>query len=286
MRGFLLVDKAQDITSRGVVDQVRRMLKVKKVGHAGTLDPMATGLLVVAVGPVTRLIRWVQDAEKEYEATVLLGVGTSTLDAEGDVTEEVDMSGATREDVEAQLPNFRGEIDQIPPMVSALKVGGKRLYKLAREGIEVERRARTVTISELELTGFDSGSLPLMHLRVVCSKGTYIRTLGDDIAIALGGRGHLTALRRTRIGDLRVAEAVVVEAATVDSLIDPARALGSLTAVVVDADVAKLVGYGRAIPNTTAHGEGTDVRLMNLEGAMLAVYQVEGDLLKPEVVLA
>ncbi len=286
MRGFLLVDKAAGITSHGVVDKVRKALGIKKVGHAGTLDPMATGLLVVAVGPVTRLIRWIQDAEKEYETTVLLGIGTSTLDAEGETTEQVDMSGVTRADVVAQLARFRGEIEQVPPMVSALKVGGRRLHELARKGIEVERKSRSVIISELTLTGFDPGERPLMHLRVVCSKGTYIRTLGDDIAIALGGRGHLTVLRRTRIGHLKVANAVFVGDVSPESLVDPGYALGSLPIVEVDSETSTLVGYGQAIPNTSSWAESTAVRIMNRQGIMLAVYRVEGDVLRPEVVLA
>jgi tRNA pseudouridine55 synthase len=285
MRGFLLVDKPQGITSHDVVAQIRRTLGIKKVGHAGTLDPMATGLLVVAVGPVTRLIRWVQDAEKEYLTTVALGTGTTTLDAEGETIERVDMSSTSRGDVEIVLEQFRGQITQIPPMVSALKVGGKRLHALAREGIEVERQPRTVTVSELELASFEAGSEAMLGLRVVCSKGTYIRTLGDDIGASLGGRGHLTSLRRTRIGALRVDDAVELDAVNASDLIDPAEALGSMTAWAADAETEQLVGYGRPLAKPDEHPVGTELRVMSQTGRMLAVYVVEEERMRPEVVL-
>jgi tRNA pseudouridine55 synthase len=285
MRGFLLVDKPQGITSHGVVAQIRRTLNIKKVGHAGTLDPMATGLLVVAVGPVTRLIRWVQDAEKEYSTTVSLGVGTTTLDAEGEIIERVDMSSISRLDVEAVLEQFRGQISQIPPMVSALKVDGKRLHALAREGIEVEREPRTVTIKELELTSFEAGPEAVVGLRVVCSKGTYIRTLGDDIGISVGGRGHLTSLRRTRIGALFVGEALDLDSVRADRLIDPAEALASMTAWEADAEMEQLVGYGRPLERPAGCPVGTELRVMSQTGRMLAVYVVEEERMRPEVVL-
>ena len=285
MRGFLLVDKPEGITSHDVVARIRRTLNIKKVGHAGTLDPMATGLLVIAVGPATRLIRWVQDDEKEYETTVALGVGTTTLDSEGAITERVDMSSTTRGDVAAVLERFKGQISQIPPMVSALKVEGKRLYALAREGIEVEREPRAVTIKELEITSFEAGLEPVVGLRIVCSKGTYIRTLGDDIGISLGGRGHLTSLRRTRIGALALDNAVELDSVSDERLIDPADALSSMTAWAVDAETEQLIGYGRPLARPVGYPLGTELRVMSQTGRMLAVYIVEEKRMRPQVVL-
>ena len=200
MIGFLLVDKP---TSHDVVAKLRGMARMKKVGHAGTLDPMATGLLVVGLGHATRLLRFVQGFAKEYLATAVFGVATDTLDADGAVLAREPMP-VSQAEVEAILDRFRGRIMQTPPMVSARKVEGRRLYELARDGQTVEREARPVTIHELEITEFAPSEYPEVSFRVVCSTGTYVRTLADDIAQALGGRAHLSALRRIRNGSLRV----------------------------------------------------------------------------------
>ncbi|MGI9610433.1 MAG: tRNA pseudouridine(55) synthase TruB, partial [Acidimicrobiia bacterium] len=221
MNGFLLVDKPSAWTSHDVVAKVRGLARLKKVGHAGTLDPMATGLLVLGLGNATRLLRFVQSLPKEYHATALMGVATDSLDADGAVLEREPMP-VSAADVTAVLDRFRGAIMQTPPMVSARKVGGKRLYDLARQGETVEREARPVTIHELELTDFAPSDYPEVSLRVVCSTGTYIRTLADDIAAALGGRAHLVALRRVRNGSLAVSAASTIEeleeAAATDAL--------------------------------------------------------------------
>lgn len=286
MRGFLAVDKPGGITSHDVVARVRRLARIKKVGHAGTLDPMATGLLVVAVGPVTRLIRFVQEAEKEYVADVRFGIATDSLDADGEVLETSPMP-VSAEEVEAALVGFVGEIQQVPPMVSALKKDGVRLHELARQGIEVEREARTVTIGHLALEGFEPGEHPTATIRVGCSTGTYIRSLGDDIARSLGGRAHLTALRRTRIGSTSVEDAVALDDLTpenvVHHLVGAAEALGDLPAVTVDGAGAKDVGHGRslAIPSPG----GAFVRVLDGEGDLLAVYRPDGQMLRPEIVL-
>jgi tRNA pseudouridine55 synthase len=202
--GVLLVDKPAGPTSFYMVRQVRRILGVKKVGHAGTLDPFASGLLVVCVGrPATRLISFLMEGEKEYLVTLRLGVETATQDPEGVVTARVSVGRLDPERVEACLRRFRGEMEQTPPMYSALKYQGKPLYYYARKGIEVEKEARRVFIRTLVRTdggGDLEGDEAELSLRVVCSKGTYIRTLGADIGRALGCGAYLTSLRRTKSG--------------------------------------------------------------------------------------
>ncbi len=280
--GFLVVDKPSGITSHDVVDHVRRATGIKKAGHAGTLDPMATGVVIVAVGRVTRLIRFLQDLEKEYLATAMFGVGTDTLDADGQVVAEQDMS-VTMDDLVALRSQFLGEVTQVPPMVSALKRDGKRLYELAREGVEVERESRTVTISELEFLSVTDAAHPLVSFRVVCSKGTYVRSLADDIAAAMGGFAHLTELRRSRTGPLTEALATSVDALTdwEQHLISPAHALEFMPSVGVGSDDERVVSSGRRI--------GSDIvgllRVLDSHGTLLAVYRGDGTTARPEVVL-
>ena len=204
--GILPVDKAPDWTSHDVVAKTRGLLGQRRVGHAGTLDPMATGLLVVLAGKATRLMELLL-GEKTYQARLRLGFTSDTLDAQGDVRP----TGAALpppEEVYAVLPRFLGGIEQIPPMVSAVKVGGQRLYKLARQGVEIERKPRPVTVRALELSEADGGDLALT---VTCSSGTYIRTLIADIGNALGCGAVMTALRRVRSGALDIGQAVTLE---------------------------------------------------------------------------
>ncbi len=207
--GFLLVDKPGSWTSHDVVASVRATIARRKVGHAGTLDPMATGLLVLGVGRATRLLRFIQDAPKTYVATVRFGVATDSLDADGAVLTREPMP-IDPPDLEGVLERFVGDIVQVPPMLSARKVEGRRLYVLAREGKTVEREARSVSIHELRLLDLAPSDYPEATLLVRCSKGTYVRTLADDFARALGGRAHLSGLRRTEIGSLRVEVALPV----------------------------------------------------------------------------
>ncbi len=285
--GFLLVDKPAGRTSHDVVAAVRRIAGLKKVGHAGTLDPMATGLVIVALGRCTRLLRFAQDQPKVYEAVARFGVATDTLDAEGTVIEKSPLPVSV-EDVESVLPHFRGEIAQVPPMVSALKHQGRRLYELAREGKVVERAPRQVTIYELDLTGFEPGDYPEVAFRVRCSSGTYIRSLADDIARALEGRAHLTALRRTESGGHRVVQAWTLEQLESDfnrALLAPVDALPELAAVVIDRDTATAVSHGRKL-DATELGIDHDapVRIV-FEDRLVAVYRREGTIARPEVVL-
>ena len=296
MNGFVLVDKPPGWTSHDVVAKMRGLTKTKKVGHAGTLDPMATGLLVIGLGNTTRLLRFVQGLPKEYLATAIFGVTTDTLDADGAVLSREPMP-VTESDVAGVLERFRGPIMQTPPMVSARKVGGTRLYELARKGETVEREARPVTIHELELTDFAPSDYPEVSFRVVCSTGTYVRTLADDIAAALGGGAHLGALRRVRNGSLNVNNAVTIDelAATVASkgtlegrVISAAAALQDLAAVSVGAELVNAIGSGQRLDQQLldiAPGHEGLVRVLDPEGNLLAVSKVVEDRVVPEVVL-
>lgn len=185
---------------------------MRKVGHAGTLDPMATGVVLVALGRCTRLIRFIQDQPKEYLATARFGIATDSLDADGVETDRTQMRVDPVHLREIAAERFTGEIMQVPPMVSALKKDGKRLYELAREGVEVEREARPVTVYELEILEVGEGVNPEVSFRVVCGKGTYVRSLADDLARALGGFAHLSELRRTSIGGAMVEDAIGIDA--------------------------------------------------------------------------
>ncbi len=208
--GVLLVDKPAGVTSSDVVVAVRRMFKLKKVGHGGTLDPQATGLLAILVGKATRASQAVMGGDKVYEGVLRLGASTSTQDAEGERTGGSDPSGVTREALESVIrSDFTGDLFQIPPMVSAIKVGGVPLYKMARKGEEVVRDPRLVHVYSLRIDEF---GIPDSRFTVSCTKGTYVRTLCNDIGEALGCGGHLAALRRIRSGKFNVGDAVSLEA--------------------------------------------------------------------------
>ena len=294
--GFLLVDKPSGWTSHDVVAKVRNLLRIKKVGHAGTLDPMATGLVVVGLGRATRLLRFVQGAPKEYVARAVFGVATDSLDADGAILERAEME-VSEVEVAAAMERFVGIIAQVPPMVSARKVGGRKLYELAREGVEIEREAREVEIYSLDLIDFAPSPYPEVTFRAECSTGTYVRTLGDDIARSLGGRAHLSALRRVRNGSLHVRDALGIdeieaaarEGSATDLVLSPRDGLPDLPEVVVDTDLAAGVGSGLSFPTTAVR---TDipamghVRIVDGSGRMLAVYRIEESKAFPEVVIA
>ena len=288
-KGFLVVDKPGGITSNAVVARVRKETGIKKVGHAGTLDPMATGTMVIAIGPVTRLIRFIQEQPKEYLATAQFGVATDTLDADGAVLEREPMDFTERE-LEEAAERFVGSILQIPPMVSALKHQGRRLYELARRGEVVEREARPVEVYELEILSVGPGPYPDVEFRVVCGKGTYVRSLAADMASVLGGSAHLTALRRTRIGSLEV-DVVGVGldelAGWEQSLLTPSQALSDLPAVTVGDDTAEGVSNGvRFLGGELVDAPDGAVRVLDSEGELLAIYRSSGAQAFPEVVLA
>lgn len=281
--GIIIIDKPDGWTSMDVCAKLRGMFREKRVGHAGTLDPMATGVLPVFIGRATRAVEFAADGEKEYVAGLKLGIVTNTQDTTGEVVEQRTVN-VTRADVEGVLPQFMGEIEQIPPMYSAIKIDGKKLYELARKGKEVERKPRQVTISRLELLdeppfGWEAEENTLW-LRVGCSKGTYIRTLCHDIGQKLGCGGAMSALRRTMACGFAAEEAVSLE--TVQQLANEERAekllrpvdslfihLPSLT--VTGKNEGK-VRNGQAFPlPTTAEG---DYRVYGGDGAFLMVGRV------------
>ena len=274
--GLVVVDKDAGWTSHDVVAKCRGRFRQKRIGHSGTLDPDATGVLLVGLGRVTRLLKYLTDLPKTYTGEVVLGRATSTLDASGEVTGEWDMSGVSLEQARAAAVPLTGPILQVPPMVSALKVGGKRLHDLARAGIEVEREPRPVTVHRFEVEATDD---PLvLAVEVECSSGTYIRTLAADLGTALGGGAHLRNLRRTAIGSFTLAEAHPLEALTDEHVIAPADALRDYPSVRIDADQLVSVGFGRPITDLPP---GT-VGLLDGDGRLVAVYE-DG---KPAVVLA
>lgn len=207
MNGIILVDKPKEWTSHDVVAKLRGILHERRIGHSGTLDPMATGLLVVFVGRATRAVQFAESDEKEYYAKMRCGIVTNTQDITGEAIEESGKT-ATSEQLLSVIPKFLGEIEQIPPMYSAVKVGGKKLYELARQGVEIERKSRKITIHEIEYLGMDGEDF---CLRILCSKGTYIRTLVNDIGQELGTGATLTDLRRTKAGVFTVNNAKSIE---------------------------------------------------------------------------
>ena len=289
-RGFLVVDKPKGISSNAVVGRVKTATGIKKVGHAGTLDPLATGAMVVAVGQVTRLIRFIQDQPKEYLATAEFGVATDTLDADGAVLSREPMD-FSKETLTAVAERFIGNIYQVPPMVSALKHEGRRLYELAREGTVIEREARPVVIHELEIESVGASPYPEVEFRVVCGKGTYVRSLADDMAAVLGGAAHLTALRRTRIGSLSLDRYGITTddlSTWEERLLTPSQALEDLPVIVVNEEISSGVANGIRFlggPLLSAP-EQMPFRVTNESGSLLAVYRRVGDQARPEVVLA
>lgn len=206
--GILLVDKPKGITSHDVVDRVRRIFHMKKVGHAGTLDPMATGLMIILVGKATKVSQYLMSMDKEYTGTMRLGQSTDSQDAEGALVEERPVPELTEAEVLAQIKTFVGDQYQTPPMFSAKKVGGQPLYKLARKGKTVEREPRVIHISRFEMTDFAS---PEISFLVACSKGTYVRTIAHDLGEKIGCGAHLNVLRRTGIGDFRIEDGSTLE---------------------------------------------------------------------------
>ena len=210
MDGFLIIDKPGGMTSHDVVSIIRRKFDMRRVGHAGTLDPMATGVLVVLLGKATQLFEKFSAFDKAYEATLTLGLKTDTADTQGKVLNQAPYDTITQEQVEKTFLKFTGETEQTPPMVSAIKVNGKRLYRLARQGIEVKREPRKITINSLKLIHF---SLPEVKFHLECSKGTYVRKLAEDVGEILGCGGCISQIRRTRVGSFIINEAVKLEEA-------------------------------------------------------------------------
>ncbi len=276
--GIAVVDKPAGVTSHDVVGMLRRRFGERQVGHAGTLDPDATGVLVVAVGKATRLLRFVEKTRKGYTGEVVLGSATSTLDSAGDVIATFEMSAVTIDDARRAVgEHLVGEIEQIPPMVSAIRIDGKRLHELAREGIEVERPPRPVTIHRFDVVDWVEPGV--LAVDVECSAGTYIRTLADDLGRLLGGGAHLRNLRRTNVGEFTLGEAAPPDMC---ELLPVASAVRSLAAVTIGDDVAELVGNGRVLDAWDGDGPWA---VFGTTGELLAVYEAFRGQAKPAVVL-
>jgi len=281
--GLAVIDKEAGWTSHDVVAKARGILGTRKVGHSGTLDPDATGVLLLGVGRATRLLRFLTPLPKQYVGELVLGAETTTLDASGEVTALHDMAEVTPKQVAEAASRFVGDIMQVPPMVSAIKVGGRRLHELAREGIEVEREARPVTVHELAVAPLDAPA-GVYRMEVSCSSGTYVRSLAADIASALGGGGHLRALRRVAVGSFAVDEAQPVGAPELLSMVE---ALRDYPLVTVDVNLGRRVAHGQVLRSEeiAAEGDGPWV-VLGAQGQLLAVYEAHSPgMVKPAVVI-
>ncbi|WP_241961173.1 tRNA pseudouridine(55) synthase TruB [Salinibacterium hongtaonis] len=285
--GIVLIDKPQGITSHDVVSRTRRMAQTRKVGHAGTLDPMATGLLVLGVNSSTRLLTYLVGLDKVYLATIRLGAASSTDDAEGQLGERSDTSSVTPARIAEGIALLTGEIEQVPSTVSAIKVGGKRAYALARAGEEVELASRRVTISEFTVVseprtvdGFVD-----VDVRVACSSGTYIRALARDLGVFLGVGGHLTALRRTSVGPFDIADALVLTGdreadVAIDfgsHLLHPAAVAGQLFATVrVDSDRVRDLENGKRVPLDGVEASDDPIAVVAPDGRLVGLVRYNG----------
>jgi tRNA pseudouridine55 synthase len=292
VHGVLLVDKPAGPTSHDVVHRVRRALGTRDAGHTGTLDPAATGLLAICLGDALKLQRWLAEGDKTYLATVAFGASTTTEDAEGTVLQRGDPSGLTEAALRAALPALTGEIDQVPPMYSAVRVDGRRLHQAARAGEIVERAPRRVTVHALELTGLEplgAEGLRLARLVVRCGKGTFVRTLAADLGRSLGVPAHLAALRRTATGPFRLEDALPLEAleqlaagdraALLARIVRPAEAVAFFPLAAVDANGAIALSRGRQLARPGV-ADGF-CRVVGPDGALVAVGEVKDGRLRP-----
>ncbi|MEE6261071.1 tRNA pseudouridine(55) synthase TruB [Plantactinospora sonchi] len=291
--GLIVVDKPGGMTSHDVVARIRRLARTRRVGHGGTLDPMATGVLIIGVGRATRLLTYVIGAGKSYAATIRLGQSTVTDDAEGDVTATADAAGVTEEAVRSAVVPLTGEIDQVPSAVSAIKVDGQRAYKRVRDGEAVELAARRVTVSRFDVLDIrretvDGAAVLDVDVAVDCSSGTYIRALARDLGAALGVGGHLTALRRTAVGEFTLAEAL-----TLSTLEEVAPEVVNLPLDVAarrffpqrqaSADEAKVLSHGGPLDPAGIVGP---YAVFGPEGGLIAVVSERGGRARAEIVLA
>jgi tRNA pseudouridine55 synthase len=287
--GVLIVDKPAGPTSHDVVARVRRVAGQRRVGHAGTLDPPATGVLVVALGKATRLLPFLPLEPKRYLATIRFGSATDTLDATGEVTATAPASHLDRDAVAARLAAMTGPQLQVPPMVSAIKIGGERLYAKARRGEEVERAARPVVLHALELLDWDGDDAggPLAVVDVTCSGGTYVRSLADDLGKVLDSAAHLAVLRRTAVGGFTADRAVALDKLDPETLaglvLDPAAAMADVGTRPLDAEEAAALAVGKPLTPTGVPGP---VAAVGPDGRLVAVIEDERGRARPRVVLA
>jgi tRNA pseudouridine55 synthase len=275
--GLLLVDKPSGITSHDVVDVVRRSLGTRKVGHAGTLDPMATGLLLIGVGRATRLLRFLGDLPKTYEGTLRLGIETTTLDADGDIVRETAVD-VTEAQVTEAMRSLVGESLQRPPAFSAVKIGGRKLYEAARAGERLEAEPRPIRVDGFDLLSFDP---PAVTFRATCSGGTYVRVLAADVGAALSCGAHLAALRRTSIGPYAVDDAVAPDG--VGEPLPIEAAVGHLPRIDLHPDEAAAASHGRPLGPTGIAGP---YGVFAPDGGLIGVYEDDGPRARPQVILA
>jgi len=288
--GLIVVDKPVGWTSHDVVAKLRGVYSQRRVGHAGTLDPDATGVLLVGMGRLTRLLRYLQETTKTYRGVVVFGIATDTLDASGAVLDRHPMV-LDPEQVRAATRHLTGDIRQVPPMVSAVRVGGRRLHELAREGREVERAAREVRVDRFDVEDFADGPYPEATVIVECGSGTYVRSLAADLGAVLGGCAHLRDLRRLRVGSFDLGEArtlEVIEADPAGALLSPVAAMRDLAPLRIGVEEAAAVTHGvvfaaALIPGAVGPGPFAVVDDAN---NLLAVYERNGSALRPSVVLA
>jgi tRNA pseudouridine55 synthase len=283
--GLVVVDKEAGWTSHDVVARCRRTFGQRRVGHAGTLDPDATGVLLVGLGRATRLMRFLTALPKTYVAEIALGTATSTLDAAGEVTGTWDMSAVRPDQVPAAA--LTGPIEQIPPMVSAVKIDGRRLHELARQGITVDRPARSVTVYRFDVEPDPENPL-LYRAEVECSSGTYIRVLAADVGMALQGGAHIKTLRRTGIGSFGESEARPLDLIGHDAILTPAQAMRDMDYVSVEPEIASRILSGLALDRVPVGAQGDGPwAMLDQRGTLLAVYEATGtDRIKPAVVLS
>jgi tRNA pseudouridine55 synthase len=274
--GLVLVDKPSGMTSHDVVDVVRRTLGTRKVGHAGTLDPMATGLIVLGVGRATRLLRYLGDLPKTYTGAARLGIETDTLDADGEIVRSSEVS-STREQVAAAVGALVGESMQAPPAYSAVKVGGRKLYEAARKGQELQAPPRPIRVDAFDLTSFDGSTF---GFEVTCSGGTYVRVLVADVGRALRTGAHLTALRRTAIGPFRVEQSRPPPNATTQPI---ERAVAHLPRLTLQEEEARAASHGRALAPAAIAGP---YAVFDPEGGLIGIYRDEGAMARPETILS
>jgi len=280
--GVVVIDKPAGWTSHDVVAKSRGVIGTRKVGHSGTLDPDATGVLVLGVGHATRLLRFLTELPKRYEGEIVLGTETTTLDAAGEITATHDMSAVTDDQVRAAANRLTGDLMQVPPMVSAIKIDGKRLHELAREGKEVDRPPRPVRVDRFDVEPVE-GERGVWRCVVDCSSGTYIRSLAADLGTALGGGAHLRSLRRTSVGGFTLDDAGTVESAT---LLPISAAVQHLESTLVDDDTAMLVGHGRVLPLEQLRVSGAGPwAVLGQDGKLIAVYEPHSQGGKPTVVI-
>lgn len=280
VNGFVVVDKPVGLSSHDVVGRIRRLYNTKKVGHTGTLDPFATGVLPVAIGEATKSIQFLDERVKVYRAELLLGVTTDSYDYTGAVVRYVDSPAISFADLKAVLKNFTGQIDQIPPMYSAIKQDGTPLYRLARKGIEVERQARSITIERLELEAYQDNRA---QLKVTCSRGTYVRSLAHDIGQALGCGACLSGLRRLASGPFTIEQAVPLEAlaeyaaaGTLEEVVIPLeKGLEHLTTIELSPEYAVRVASG-VLPHRCAAELTSGQYLLTVNGLAVAVAEADG----------